>query len=63
MEQLRYISLKNVTGNSSLSTQVTVALFNTVRSIETDSKGRKYIEVAIKPHLFGVLVRREYLNK
>ena len=61
MENLKYISLKHITGGK-LSNNTTVALFNSVRQIKTDSKGKKYLETAIKPHLMGVLVQKEYLS-
>lgn len=61
MEQLKYISLSHITGGK-LSTYDTVALFNSVRYVKTDSKGKKYLETAIKPHLMGVLVQKEYLS-
>ena len=58
--QLKYVSLKNITGNNALATETTVNLFNSSRPILKDSKGR-YIELAVKPHLFGVLVKKKYL--
>jgi hypothetical protein len=57
--QLNYVSLKNIVGNS-LATQTTVNLFNSIRTINKDSKG-SFILVAVKPHLFGVLAEKQYL--
>ncbi len=60
MKQLKYISLKHVTGGK-LSDNTTVELFNSVRPVKIDRNGKKYLEIAVKPHLCGVLVRKEYL--
>lgn len=59
MKNLKYVSLKNILGNS-LATDTTVQLFNACRPRLKDSKGF-YIEIAVKPHLLGVLVQKEYL--
>jgi len=55
----KFIALPNIVGNSP-ATETTVALFNSVRAVAKDSKG-KYILAAIKPHLNGVIVEKQYL--
>jgi len=55
-----FIELSNVCGNSE-ATETTVKLFNAMRPIEQDSKG-KYIIRAIRPYKNGVIVRKVYVR-
>jgi hypothetical protein len=59
MRNLTYVSLTHIVGNT-LATETTVNLFNSIRTVKTDKKG-KYLEEAVKPHLMGVLTRKVYL--
>lgn len=43
------------------ATETTVQLFNSVRPIKKDNKG-KYIELAVRPQGTGVLVTKKYIN-
>ena len=59
MNTLKYVPLKNIVGNTQ-ATQTTVSLFNSCLKQHNDSKG-KYLIVAVKAHLFGVLTEKQYL--
>lgn len=57
---MKYIELSNVLGKSK-ATNTTVHLFNSVLPIKKDNKGT-YIEIAIKPHKNGVLIKKKYIE-
>lgn len=42
-----------------MRTEVTVNLFNAIQYLKRDANGT-YIEVAVKPYLKGVLVKKQY---
>lgn len=42
------------------ATDTTVALFNSCRPIETDSKGRRFIWIAYKPEGSGVWAKKQF---
>lgn len=54
-----FIALPNIVGNSN-ATQTTVNLFNSVRLIQRDGKG-KYLLTAVKPYLNGVITEKQYI--
>ena len=56
-----WLELSNVLGNTE-ATQTTVELFNSVRPVEKDEKG-KYILLAVRPFKNGVITQKQYINK
>ena len=54
-----FIALPNVLGDSP-ATMTTVQLFNSVREIKKDQKG-KYMITAVSPYLNGVLTEKQYI--
>ena len=54
-----FIPLPNILGNSP-ATEATVQLFNSVRPVKKDKKG-KYLLTAIRPYLDGVITEKQYL--
>lgn len=60
-KQTEFIKLESVVGNEN-ATNTTVSIFNSVKRIRRDRKGR-YTYKAIEPYKNGVIVEKLYLDK